>query len=610
MFNNKNRQKMQRILAIIMAVVMFLSLFGTIFYYLALPTFAADTTEDKLIRVGLMYGNNITVGFETDAPYGFFLARVNHQGDLTHDVIWELDETKVSCIVDGNLSKSAMTYSNTSSTENTVIGGYHAELAYTYDSFEEAAETVAILVPMLKEVSLYPIPAFIDGSYRIRAGHFASADAAEACAETLTELVEAEWYEVSPTSTAVALVDPLTDKLLFEYDCNDETALGLTARSSETGEKGYLITPAQKLYAGVFTFRRYQSDQVNGVSLTDIIPLEQYVKGVLPYEIYPQWGYEAQCAFAICVRSYTLSHLNTHSKYGVDLCNTGHCQVYGGATRITDNVERIVDDTRGIVMVSNGEYVNAFYSSSVGDTTVSAYDAWGFTHIPYLVAVPTPWERFPLYTNGSWQSEVSPTVLLDYLKNTKGHTNLRGQIESITIDQFAENSSYVRQLTLTDTYGTKVTLQATENVRNGLSAYLKSANFVVGKGSVEAPITTVTSTTPDTLQILDGSKLPKTGAATMQVMTAEGKTLLDTATGSAVTGNGVRSIVGTAITTETQTVKASSPNNFIFVGKGWGHGVGISQYGIRDLELLGYKAEEILRKYFTGIEFVDCNSIN
>jgi stage II sporulation protein D len=50
---------------------------------------------------------------------------------------------------------------------------------------------------------------------------------------------------------------------------------------------------------------------------------------------------------------------------------------------------------------------------------------------------------------------------------------------------------------------------------------------------------------------------------------------------------------------------AEDEDNFIFVGKGWGHGVGISQYGARDLADLGYSAEEILHSYFTDVEILD-----
>ena len=49
---------------------------------------------------------------------------------------------------------------------------------------------------------------------------------------------------------------------------------------------------------------------------------------------------------------------------------------------------------------------------------------------------------------------------------------------------------------------------------------------------------------------------------------------------------------------------AEDDDNFIFVGKGWGHGVGMSQYGARDMAGLGYNAEEILAAYFKDTEIM------
>ncbi len=614
MLTNKTRQKLRRILAIIMVAAMILSVFGTLIYNLVLPMYALESVDPeadkKPIRIGLMYGSNVTVGFETDAPYGFFINRVNRTGDLTHEFLWELDQTKVSCIVDANLSKSAMTYSKTSDPSKTVIGGYHAELSMDITAgldYSNTADIINSLSPILDELGVYAIPSYIDGTYRIRAGHFASRSDAAALCDFLTEATFVDWTVASPTNTAVALVDPYTDRLLFEYDDADVTAIGLTARPSPSGETAYLVTPAQKLYDGVFMFRRYITDTVDGVSLTDVIPVGEYVKGVLPYEINSSWPMEAQKAFAIVVRSFSLSGKHNHENaYQVDLCNTTHCQVYNGRARITDIVERAVDETAGLVMASGSEIVTAFYSAVTGGCTVGVDDAWGGSAQPHLVAVETPWEIYTNHSYGAWTKEISPTELLTYLRDTKGYSNLRGKIESISIDKLAKNSTYVYQLTLTDSYGTKVTVKTTDGVRNALSKYVNSSNFVVGRGKVVADQTTFSTIASDSLKVRDAyGSLPIDSKAKMNVLTASGNVTASLEAGSVITRNGTRNLTGTTAETETVTVYASNSDNFIFVGKGWGHGVGLSQIGVRDLANLGYSATEILPKYFTNIEIVD-----
>ena len=55
---------------------------------------------------------------------------------------------------------------------------------------------------------------------------------------------------------------------------------------------------------------------------------------------------------------------------------------------------------------------------------------------------------------------------------------------------------------------------------------------------------------------------------------------------------------------------AKDSDNFIFVGKGWGHGVGMSQWGAFDLAVRGYTAKEILDTYFTDVDIMDYRDTN
>ncbi len=618
-----------------MVVFLLISTFGTIIYYLTAPVFAADDTsssdietetdesapadetvidtsgDEKLIRVGLMYGNDVTVGFETDAPNGFIINRVNRTADLSSEPLWEIDLTKVSCTVDANLSKTAMTYSKTADTAKAVIGGWHIKVGDTF-SRDDVVACIKQITPYLDELGIYAIPSYIGGTYSVRAGHFTDEASAVSNAQKLQELMPDFSIGVAaPTKTAVSLVDPVSDKILFEYDDNDTTALGLAARQSPDGETAYLVTPAKKLYAGTFMFRRYITDSVDGVSLTDIIKLGDYVKGVISYEISPSWPLEAQKAFAIAVRSFTLAKVRHESSYQVDVCNKQHCQVYGGMTRVNDAVNQAVDETAGLVMAHNGKIIEAYYSAVTGGVTVSSYDEWGYQRIPYLVAVKTPWEIYTNHSKGSWTTEVSPAELCTYLRDTKGYTSLRSEIASITIDQLAENSTYVRNITFTDTYGTKVSIKTCEKVRLALSKYVNSANFVVGKGEVEAEQTTFTSHPIDSLAVRTSSATHSLAdVENASVITAFGKSQTTISDSYYISAYGKNKVGETSALTETVTVYAKDPDNFIFVGKGWGHGVGLSQIGVRDLANIGYTAEEILPKYFTDTVICDLRTLS
>jgi stage II sporulation protein D len=44
------------------------------------------------------------------------------------------------------------------------------------------------------------------------------------------------------------------------------------------------------------------------------------------------------------------------------------------------------------------------------------------------------------------------------------------------------------------------------------------------------------------------------------------------------------------------------PTGVTVSGKGYGHGVGMSQWGAREMATAGYRYDEILRNYYTGVE--------
>ena len=67
---------------------------------------------------------------------------------------------------------------------------------------------------------------------------------------------------------------------------------------------------------------------------------------------------------------------------------------------------------------------------------------------------------------------------------------------------------------------------------------------------------------------------------------------------------------GNDVTVVYKTAYADDPNNFIFVGKGWGHGVGMSQWGCYDLAVKGYSYDEIIRAYFPTVTLVDYRTTN
>ena len=371
---------------------------------------------------------------------------------------------------------------------------------------------------------------------------------------------------------------------------------------------------------------------------------------------------EIQKAFAITTRSFSIANMKRHyNTYGFDLCNSTHCQAYLGYGRTNNNVIQAVNSTKDLVLQYNNKIVSAFYCSTLGGESVLGSEAWGGTNPGYIVSQQTPWEDYTNATFGIWTQEVSPSELYSYLRNTQGFTELTSNISNIQINTLSGDTGYVKALSIFDSEGHSITLTNTDVVRGKLTKYVRSANFVVGKGSVQRtyaklisvkitdnsgsykPPTVITPDVPEETNtdlllfnqyvmsgflglvenpssssvIVDSSGLKSRLSST--ILTSDGY-----AVGNKVTyigGLGNNSYRTTVTTTNgpitvtaqleiiTETVYASNSNNFIFAGKGWGHGVGLSQSGAKDLADLGVDAEAILQAYFHGTSVVNFNNL-
>ena len=503
----EKKKLMVRIIAIILAVLMIGSMAYYTIYILAFSVSAAEPDDtdtldsadnqsetictsslsdsgDVLISVGLMYGDNITTGFECTTTDGYIIGSQYTDGDKEFIPLWDIDEEIVSCTSDINLYKTGMSFLEAGRGDDVAVGGYHIEVDFGRADREETESLIYDTRRDVDYVGLYIIPAYINGRYRLRIGDFASWDDAERYLDDVADIYpRCDVYVVEPSVTAVSLLEPYSNAVLFEYDCAGESELGLKAHEDRNGNT-YIETPATNVYDGVFCFRRDITEDHDGVSLTNILPLEAYIAGVLPFETSNNWLPETLKAFAVTVRSFTLTHIEKHAKYGFDLCNTTDCQVYKGAGRINQNVMDAVLGTAGQVMTYDGDIVTAYYSSSMGGVSVSAQDAWGGKDVPYLQAVETPWENYMVHNNAFWINEISPETLCERL-NKAGYDKLRDAIEELEIVETAANSTYVKKLRATDIHGNSVVIENTDKVRTSLTPYVKSANFVVGVGEVE-----------------------------------------------------------------------------------------------------------------------------
>jgi len=597
----RDRQKdAARLLCLILAALMLLGCASTLLIVLFASNISAAAYDVPLIRVGIQYGDTSVTNFRTYTAGGYELLSHTAEGELTGDVIGNISDNTVVVAVQGNLVPSGTGFSPASS--GTTIGGYRLESSKKYESYESLLKDMALISAPAAEAGFPIVPAYINGAYALRLGCFFSeneAGTAVFAAESVFSSTGSTSVVVAPSETGVTLLSS-TGNVLFDYDCGTDRYLAVRPISADA----FIKSDMDYLYEGSFLYKRSGSR----MTVINVIDLESYVEGVLPYEISSSWPLESQKAFAVASRSYAIGNMGKHKDMGFDMCAFTNCQTYRGVGSVTDTVKRAVSETEGLVVTYNGKVIGLNYSSSTGGCTVSAEDCWGGTSAPYFTAVETPWERYSVHSNGLWTVEVSPSELCEYLRS-KGYTTLTGEVKSITVLEYAKNSTYVKKLQITDTSENSVTITNTDKVRLALTKYLKSANFVVGQGSVNYTVTTVTAGgevvpygtfDPDLFGVItsSGTQISKTDGTSPTVLTATGEVALDSSSGYVITAAGESATApGYTVSTETRTFSAEKDGNFVFAGKGWGHGVGLSQYGAKDLADFGYTFDRILSAY-------------
>lgn len=137
-----------------------------------------------------------------------------------------------------------------------------------------------------------------------------------------------------------------------------------------------LAAKASTLYSlptSVRVWRRSFGGNNSCTGQVDVVPMEEYVKGVLPNEWIASWDDESLKAGAVAIRTYASAWIHRGGKYDcADLCDTTYSQVYDPM----DNARsaRAVDDTSDEIVIIDGEPVFAEYSAENGNPTLSGVD--------------------------------------------------------------------------------------------------------------------------------------------------------------------------------------------------------------------------------------------
>lgn len=286
------------------------------------------------------------------------------------------------------------------------------------------------------------------------------------------------------------------------------------------------------------------TNRPDGLLMVERIDPERYLLGIaeMPYS----WEAAALQSQAIAARTY-LANLVSNPRYGVmaeygfDICDWSLCQEYRGTKYgWLEPWEDAVAATAGRVLLHNGAPASTFYHSTSGDTTRSIEDVWPQAQpVSYLQAVPVPEQNSPF---GNWWYQLPLEAFVDILAR-----------DGIT---FSSPVEHIKTLTSEPGDGPyRVRIRTLE----------RNATF---------PITVIH-------EALNRHALQEYGEYLPPLHHNPG--------------------INAAVLSPTFTVKLRSNGMVMIRGQGWGHQIGLSQYGANALAKSGSTVEEILGHFYTGL---------
>jgi stage II sporulation protein D len=345
-------------------------------------------------------------------------------------------------------------------------------------------------------------------------------------------------------------------------------------RHSTTGSNGILIAEARKpgnLYPGDIQFKAV-SLSGSGYKLYTIahVYIENYLYGVVPYEMGSSAPLEALKAQAVAARTYTVRMMSARSSWSYDVVDTTGDQTYNGTPTTTTSCNTAVDSTKGILLKYGSAYTATYYSSSNGGQTESISNAWGTSGYSYLGVKDDPFD----YANPA-SSVYTATVYADATSSSNNaslisllKTKAVSALSSAGYNATASNTTVktIQDIAVnTPMYATPSRLYSKADFTLTVSTYNTSNSLI-------SVTTTVTCDIFDELESMLGMSL--------QSLDNELWTVVD---------NG---------------------SSFTLQARRYGHGIGMSQRGAIYMGQLGYTYDEILGFYYDGSSRVACTFTN
>ena len=560
------------------------------------PNFAASMSQ---VDVGIIYGQNNQYPIGVTSEDGFILTF--EAANIGTQSIDFSAYKNLLIYKDGYYEPSGRTLitSNEAYYANgQVKGGYHLQIGDSFQTYDEAISLLAVFQGVINDVYLV-----YDDSWRIFQGVYLDENSALSQIAALTPLISGNTISlVQPTPTRVIIATK--EKILFSYDSSEQNFLFHTSVFDLNGIKYRNSFYVTRLPGSDFTF-------VNRVTM------KEYLYGVLPKEASSSWPIEALKAQAIASKNFALTMGSKYAAYGFDVDTTVNSQVYGGYSVESEICNKAVDETNGYALAVDGVVVPLYFHANSGGITDNSENVWS-SALPYLKST------LDLYSLGAPNTDWNVTLnKFDIESKLISAGYSLGSLKTINILERAD-SGRVLKLEFIGTLS-KATL-AKDKIRAVLgSTIIKSNLFSFDKATAITDVTMLknpvqTTTQGNTAPSKEiGGDMPKllidNGSiygqfldnTQIEVYQSGSKSAIKVDKDALLKANDIYSAITTVtkpyLYNSTESFDISS-GNVIFYGHGYGHGLGMSQWGAKAMADLGKSYEEILKFYYKNTELI------
>ena len=312
------------------------------------------------------------------------------------------------------------------------------------------------------------------------------------------------------------------------------------------------------------------------VQVVNHLGIETYLASVVGSEMPHKWPLPALQAQAVAARTYALRQRGKSGDF--DVKATVASQVYRGVESETPSTIEAVESTRSLVLVHAGRLINAVFHSSSGGATEPSGEVWR-NQLPYLVSVADHDQHSPVHR---WNKRFDNDELRGLFRETGGVKSLQVLKKSST--------GRVRTARVKGPRGSLVLTGRELRKRLGLKSTMVQFELINGSG---ASSTASAQATPQAAPALiglwqDSASGPDTGSISSGRLVSPPPPPLPHLNASALQQPRPEVRVGEMV------LEAR--------GQGFGHGVGMSQWGAHGLALQGADFRQILLHYYRGAE--------